>query len=127
MIQPGLSVTIRLWPTPSNTLATAPIQEREERQLREKQRELELEREREEIRKRQRILEREWEGEREERRNRDRNRDLEWEGEREERRRRNKYSEMGRFKDLHSLKCRSCLLWFAGHTKSDYNCPITIL
>ena len=66
MIRPGLSATIRMWPTTSTILPKARPRVQDERYQREKERELELEREREETKQRHIRLEREWEREKEE-------------------------------------------------------------
>ena len=119
MVQPGLEVTIHIWPSTSTILQHVESGEQYERDQRNAERDLELERdrddtrqrhrrleqewelargelgkEREEIKLRQARLEREWEREREERRQKERRLEQEWETEREERRSRDRHRDL---------------------------------
>jgi hypothetical protein len=84
MIQPNLSLTIRMWSTTSNILPNVQSRERYDFNQRDEGRNPELERELEEARERHSRLDREWERTRDEMRSRDRNKEQEWERQREE-------------------------------------------
>ena len=86
IVQSGLEVTIRMWPSSSSIHPNVEARERHVRNQRNAERELDLERDREDIMERHRRLERELATEREERKQKERRLEQELDREREERR-----------------------------------------